>query len=94
MSDVKMCDNCGNVFSVNEPGWEEFTRTQSRSDGNNNSVYNNSNNHGAITQHIGPCCKLGQGNVMRPRIAMQELETGEIDTGYKGQTGYQNKAQG
>lgn len=29
MSTVYMCDNCGNLFSVNERGWEQYTKQKS-----------------------------------------------------------------
>lgn len=32
MSDIRMCDNCGNIFSVNEYGWEQYQKTTA--DGN------------------------------------------------------------
>lgn len=70
MSAIYMCDNCGNVFSVNEQGWREFTEQTNES--------NNSYNHGARTRHIGPYCNLGQGGVVRPRVIAHELETGKI----------------
>lgn len=82
MSEVRMCDNCGNVFSVNETGWREYTETQNAGD-SRNSAFNNSHNHGAVTRHIGPCCNGNGVAVVRPRIAMQELESGTVDTGYQ-----------
>lgn len=70
MSDIKMCDSCGSVFSVNEDGWEEYTRKGS---GN---AFNNAHNHGAQTMHMGPCCRpQNGGSPVRPRIA-GELEKG------------------
>lgn len=63
MSQVFMCDSCGNLFSVNQRGWKEFTE---RGDG---AEYNNAWNHGAMTRHIGPCCGF-QGQTVTPRIAL------------------------
>ena len=32
MSDVKMCDKCGRIFSVYEEGWQRMTVQQSYTD--------------------------------------------------------------
>jgi len=32
MSDVKMCDNCGTIFSVNAEDWTTFNGTRRRRD--------------------------------------------------------------
>lgn len=66
MSDVKMCDNCGNLFSVNEPGWRQFTE-QYNGDSGTYGTYNNVHNHGAITKHIGSCCRPVDERI-RPQI--------------------------
>lgn len=68
MSDVKMCDNCGELFSVNAEGWRAF---EEKWDGNREtfSVFNNSHNHQMIQRHIGPCCAL-VNKTPTPRIAL------------------------
>lgn len=69
MSAVMMCDNCGNLFSVNQKGWRAFTEQwDGRGD---REVYNNSHNHGAMTRHIGPCCNLTGENEVKPRLAIE-----------------------
>lgn len=30
MSSVRMCDNCGNIFSENDEGWTTFSGSRSR----------------------------------------------------------------
>lgn len=64
MSHIRMCDNCGNIFSVNEQGWTEYTR-QSRT--------SNSYNHGAETLHMGPCCAVVDSTKVKPHI--REIES-------------------
>lgn len=69
MSAVFMCDSCGNVFSANELGWKEFTEKGT------GPVYNNPNNHGAVTRHLGPCCNpMSGGAALKPRIAIAPEE--------------------
>lgn len=77
MSDVKMCDNCGDLFSVNEKGWRGFTETWN-GDPDTRDQFNNPHNHNAMTRHMGPCCNLTGGGVVRPRVAMTELPSGRI----------------
>lgn len=60
MSAVLMCDSCGNLFSVNETGWKEYTETIS-------SIESNPYNVGKRQQHMGPCCSF-QGGTTRPQI--------------------------
>ncbi len=69
MSAVFMCDNCGNLFSVNEDNWTEYTKKTS---------VHNTYNHGAQTMHMGPCCNGNSGTVVRPRVMLTELEDGKI----------------
>jgi hypothetical protein len=68
MSAVFMCDSCGELFSANAEGWREFTEAW---DGNRStaSQFNNPNNHGAMTRHIGPCCNLKSAGP-KPRLAI------------------------
>jgi hypothetical protein len=63
-----MCDNCGNLFSVNEKGWTEVTIRSSS---------NNAYNHGAETKHMGPCCAPVTGSTVRPRVAIEKGENPE-----------------
>lgn len=69
MSAVLMCDNCGEMFSVNQNGWKEF-KEEWNHDRETFHIFNNSHNHGAITRHIGPCCSL-VGGTPKPRIAIE-----------------------
>jgi len=69
MSAVFMCDNCGNLFSVNQRGWRAFTE-QWNGKSEDRDLYNNAHNHGAVTRHIGPCCNL-TGSTVTPRIAIE-----------------------
>jgi len=92
MSDVKMCDQCGNLFSVNEHGWEQYTRQKDGGNPNTNHglgypnmaeprpgvSYSNPVNHGAATFHTCATCKLGEGPVIRPRVMMAELPSGKV----------------
>lgn len=94
MSTVYMCDNCGNLFSVNERGWEQYTRqinftnTPQHSPGYpsmvqaaervNGVAYNNAHNHGAATFHTCATCVMGETPVIRPRVALAELPSGRI----------------
>lgn len=59
MSAIYMCDSCGDIFSVNEANWTQYTRESRR---------NNAYNHGAETLHMGPCCNRADGEVVKPRV--------------------------
>lgn len=63
MSTVLMCDNCGDLFSVNEKGWRQFTESGDTPE------YHNVFNHGAMTKHIGPCCNKAV-QTPRPRAIL------------------------
>lgn len=94
MSTVYMCDNCGNLFSANEFGWEQFTRHKDSGNPRPQSAgypnmheaniqrggvnYNNALNHGAATFHTCAQCAMGEGPVIRPRVALAELPSGRI----------------
>lgn len=67
MSSILMCDNCGNIFSVNDRGWRQFTES---GDG---PEYHNAHNHGAMTKHIGPCCNKAVGTP-RPKMIAATVE--------------------
>lgn len=69
MSAVMMCDNCGEMFSVNATGWRSFIEQWDGSE-STRQVYNNEHNHGAINRHIGPCCALVTGTP-KPRLAIE-----------------------
>lgn len=64
MSQVYMCDSCGQIFSVNQRGWRQFTEH-----GGQGETFNNAHNHGAQTRHIGPCCNFQDSGVV-PRVAL------------------------
>lgn len=64
MSAVLMCDNCGELFSVNQRGWSAMTITTS------DPRDNNAHNHGAQTRHLGPCCNRSVGEPVRPRLSI------------------------
>lgn len=68
MSAVMMCDSCGEMFSVNQPGWREFSEQWNGKD--NRELYNNAYNHGMMTRHVGPCCNL-TGQTVKPRLAIE-----------------------
>lgn len=72
MSDVKMCDNCGELFSVNQENWRQSSE-QWNGDDESKRVFNNAHNHGMVTRHVGPCC-AGSGGAVTPRVARAELE--------------------
>ena len=76
MSDIKMCDNCGDIFSVNDLGWRA-SNEQWNGDPQTHALFNNVHNHGAITRHMGPCCSGATGTV-RPRVTLAELPSGRI----------------
>lgn len=65
MSAVLMCDNCGELFSVNAKGWSAVTVTKS--------VFNE-HNHGAETRHMGPCCAIQEGGPIKPRLALENRQ--------------------
>lgn len=64
MSAVLMCDSCGNLFSVNQTGWKEYTETIG-------SAESNPYNVGKRQQHMGPCCVPQGGNVV-PRVPVED----------------------
>ena len=70
MSAVRMCDNCGSMFSVNEKNWTTFQ--QKVSAGNVNSY-----NQGFKEVDMGPCCSAKDGAVvpvLRPRSAPEDAK--------------------
>lgn len=63
MSAVRMCDSCGNLFSVNEKNWKTFQERIPQEEGN-------AHNQGFREVDMGPCCMPTVGTVMpvlRPR---------------------------
>lgn len=66
MSTVYMCDNCGALFSVNQPGWTEVVLKGSDWQ---DKTFNNAHNHGAQTRHMGPCCSV-RTNTPTPRLSI------------------------
>lgn len=64
MSQIYMCDNCGDIFSVNQKGWRQFTESGDTAE------YHNVFNHGAMTKHIGPCCNSRTVQTPTPRVAI------------------------
>lgn len=70
MSAVMMCDNCGELFSANSPGWRSFEEKWN-GDPATRDVFNNSHNHGMIMRHMGPCCVLKDTGV-KPRLAIEK----------------------
>jgi hypothetical protein len=65
MSAVLMCDSCGNIFSVNQKGWKEYTETIS-------SLESNPYNVGKRQQHVGPCCAFQTSSTF-PKIRQPEI---------------------
>lgn len=62
MSEVRMCDNCGELFSVNSQGWGEYTQRI-------NSAESNPYNHGLKVMHI--CAKCGSPDTsVKPRLPL------------------------
>lgn len=102
MSEVRMCDGCGNLFSVNEQGWEQYTKHIDRqgqtqqsydrfgypnmAEAANGVSYNNPVNHGAATFHTCRQCLLGDAPVVRPRVMLAELPSGRITSSQKNVT--------
>lgn len=76
MSAVYMCDNCGNLFSVNEIGWRE-SKEEWNGDNATYSLFNNPHNHRCVVRHIGPCCAGGNSS-LRPRVTLAELPSGAV----------------
>lgn len=66
MSAVLMCDSCGNIFSVNQEGWKEFTETISSRESNPYNV-------GKRQQHVGPCCAFTPSNTF-PKVRTPEAK--------------------
>lgn len=77
MSQVRMCDGCGEIFSVNVKGWRSFQENYTGT-GEDYGQFHNANNHGAITRDMGPCCAMGN-NTPVPRIAI--ANTKGVDNG-------------
>jgi hypothetical protein len=77
-----MCDNCGDIFSVNSAGWNQYTmhepgfNSNRASQSSGNTIYNNPHNHGAITRHTCGDCNKGNGGVYTPSPRLN----GPIDT--------------
>lgn len=70
MSEVRMCDNCAEIFSVNATGWDSYTRNRSQiMPGNPNPV-----TIGTTTLHICRKCNIGQTGALSPRIAITASE--------------------
>lgn len=69
MSDIKMCDNCGNIFSVNTPGWDSLTRNHTKMvPGSSHPV-----TVGQQTFHTCPECTIAPTTV-RPRLAISPAD--------------------
>lgn len=67
MSDVKMCDNCGDIFSVNSQGWDSYTKNRMQlTPGNSHPVQ-----VGTVVLHICEKCNIGQAGNLKPRIAIE-----------------------
>lgn len=68
MSAVRMCDNCGSLFSVNEQNWTSFQQKTNET---------NSYNQGYKEVDMGPCCtkKDGVMPVLRPRAQAEDVVT-------------------
>lgn len=67
MSDIKMCDNCGKIFSCNESGWDSYTRNRTqRVPGSSHEV--------VVAQAVMHMCGACNGGtaIVRPRL---EIET-------------------
>jgi hypothetical protein len=71
MSAVFMCDNCGELFSVNTKGWRQFSERIPASESNDY-------NQGVKLRHMGPCCALGD-SVVKPNLGqVPELTQGTV----------------
>jgi len=72
MSALFMCDNCGEVFSVNQGNFRTFTEDW---DGNpaTKDAFHNAYNHGAKSRHIGPCCNGSDATFLKPRLALPPI---------------------
>lgn len=68
MSQVFMCDSCGELFSANAKGWREFKEEWDGS-AKSREVFHNPHNHGAMLRHVGPCCAF-TGETVKPRLAL------------------------
>lgn len=67
MSDVKMCDNCGTIFSANATGWDSYTRNRTQVVmGNSQPVV-----VGTTTLHICADCNTGAFGGVTPRLAIE-----------------------
>ncbi len=69
MSQVYMCDSCGEMFSANSEGWRQFEEKWN-GDKATYYIYNNAFNHGMIVRHVGPCCAFS-GMTPKPRMAIE-----------------------
>lgn len=72
MSDIKMCDNCGEIFSCNSDNWVSYTSQQTRVD--------RESSHpvvvGQKTLHMCGNCNKGAAGQMTPRLPVAEIAGG------------------
>jgi hypothetical protein len=59
MSEIRMCDNCGTIFSVNAQGWTEYTKRTTLQD--------HPFNHGMEQVHMCVDCS-GTPAGVKPRL--------------------------
>jgi hypothetical protein len=62
MSEIRMCDQCGRIFSMNEPGWSQYTKQNAIG---RNATYGSNGN--TQTMHI--CGDHGEASepMLRPK---------------------------
>jgi len=72
MSDIKMCDNCGEIFSCNSSNWVSYASQETRFDG--------TSSHpvvvGQKTLHMCSGCNKGATGQMAPRLPVAEITDG------------------
>lgn len=63
MSEIRMCDNCAEIFSLNVDGWDEYQKRNGGTPGMNNG--------NTRTMHICATCNTGRGgSFLTPRLAL------------------------
>jgi hypothetical protein len=70
MSDIKMCDNCGEIFSTNTDNWVQYASQQT-------AVSRESSHPVVVSQktlHMCGNCNKGAAGQLTPRLPAQAIE--------------------
>jgi hypothetical protein len=70
MSEIRMCDQCGRIFSLNETGWSQYTKTNTFGSNGNTQTLHMCPDHGTATEPV-----------LRPRMAITKGIEDDIHPG-------------